>query len=261
MHLLDRTYGWLEAWLTAPGKGPSSVATCDPTQLAAALKPGDVILLEGTSRVSAAIKYLTHSTWSHSALYTGPIPGRVQADGEPDVIVEAELGLGIFSSPLSRYFNCHTRICRPVGLEPADVAKLIAYAISRLGGTYDTRNVIDLMRYLLPHPPVPGRWRRKMIALGSGSPTQAICSTLIAQAFEHVGYPVLPEIELLHPNPGEHVSRADLRAIKARRLEILRIRHHSLYTPSDFDTSPYFQVIKPTVEAGFDYHALQWHKG
>jgi hypothetical protein len=99
------------------------------------------------------------------------------------------------------------------------------------------------MRYFLPNPPVPARWRRRMIALGSGEPTRAICSTLIAQAFESVLYPILPE-----------VRRVD----DTSRKEILHIRHHSLYAPRDFDISPFFAVVKPTIETGFDYKMMQW---
>lgn len=40
------------------------------------------------------------------------------------------------------------------------------------------------------------------------------------------------------------------------RREILHIRHHSLFTPRDFDLSPYFRVVKPTLEYGFDYKKL-----
>ncbi|MEO7159189.1 MAG: hypothetical protein ABIX00_01540 [Polaromonas sp.] len=40
--------------------------------------------------------------------------------------------------------------------------------------------------------------------------------------------------------------------------EMLRLRHHSLLAPRDFDVSPYFAVIKPTLDAGFDFHALIW---
>jgi hypothetical protein len=29
-----------------------------------------------------------------------------------------------------------------------------------------------------------------------------------------------------------------------------------LYTPRDFDISPYFQVVKPTIEHGFSYRGL-----
>jgi hypothetical protein len=38
----------------------------------------------------------------------------------------------------------------------------------------------------------------------------------------------------------------------------LHIRHHSLFTPRDFDVSPYFEIIKPTIERGFDFRQLDW---
>jgi hypothetical protein len=55
------------------------------------------------------------------------------------------------------------------------------------------KNITDLMRYLMPMP-VPQRWRRRALALGSGDPTRIICSALIAQAFESVRYPILPKV-------------------------------------------------------------------
>ncbi len=106
------------------------------------------------------------------------------------------------------------------------------------------RNVFDLARYLIQTPPVPGRWKRRMLAIGSGDPTRAICSSLIAQAFQSIRYPVLPHVE-----PGTHPEAAD---------EIHHIRHHSLFAPRDFDVSPYFEVIKPRIEAGFDYRDIVW---
>jgi len=42
------------------------------------------------------------------------------------------------------------------------------------------------------------------------------------------------------------------------RQELMEIRHASLYAPRDFDISPYFQIIKPTIERGFDYHKVHW---
>ena len=44
------------------------------------------------------------------------------------------------------------------------------------------------------------------------------------------------------------------------RREILHIRHHSLYTPRDFDISPFFAIVKPTIETGFDYKQMMWDK-
>jgi hypothetical protein len=40
--------------------------------------------------------------------------------------------------------------------------------------------------------------------------------------------------------------------------EVMHIRHYSLFTPRDFDISPYFQVVKPTISGGFDYHQVAW---
>jgi len=112
------------------------------------------------------------------------------------------------------------------------------------------RNVIDLLRYLLPEPPIPPRCRRRMIALGSAEPTRAICSTLIADAFGRVRYPILPRVER-----RESATRG---VTRFQRSEILHIRHHSLFAPRDFDLSPYFAVVKPTIERGFDYKTMVW---
>ena len=204
--------------------------------------PGDVLLVEGNNHISGVIKYLTQSTWSHAALYVGPLDNRA-TDGEPHTLIEAELGIGVDSAPLSKYSRFHTRVCRPTGLTADDCARVCAYAAERIGFDYDLKNIIDLMRYLFPLP-VPQRWRRRMMALGSGHPTRIICSALIAQAFETVRYPILPK-----------VTRMESRV--ARR-EMLEIRHSSLYAPRDFDISPYFAVVKPTIENGFDYKNLHW---
>ena len=241
----------LAAYLTKPSESYQPPATNRPEQLRSALRAGDVLLVEGNTRISVPIKYLTQSTWSHAALYIGDTLSRGSADPDPPVLIEADLLQGVCAVPLSRYESFHTRICRPVGLLPEDRERIVRAAVARLGQTYDLRNVIDLARYLLPVPPVPVRWRRRMIALGSGEPTRGICSTLIAQLFQSVGYPILPRIETIPaPRPGcdDCVQ------------EILHIRHYSLFAPRDFDISPYFQVVKPTLESGFDYKSLVWDR-
>src|ERR1700744_2817230 len=133
--------------------------------------------------------------WSHAALDVGPLDGRATADGEAHVLIEANVGEGVVSAPLSKYFQFHTRICRPVGLTEDDCTTVCAYALARIGFAYDLKNIIDLMRYLFPLP-VPLRWRRRLIALGSGDPSRLICSALIADAFPAVRYPILPKITL-----------------------------------------------------------------
>lgn len=221
----------------------------DPALLARALAPGDVLLIEGNTRLSVVIKYLTQSTWSHAALYVGPGLGSTP-EGEPKVLIEALARDGVIASPLSAYSHFNTRICRPVRLGDEDRRKVIDYAVNSLGKQYDMRQVVDLARYLLPYPPVPVRVRRRMLALASGDPTRAICSTMIAEAFQSIGYPILPDPEAAAPGarPGAVASYV--------QSEIRHIERHGLFVPRDFDVSPYFAVVKPTIEGGFDFHEM-----
>ena len=234
---------YLNARVTVDGvPGPVPVEDLERT-----VRPGDVILVEGDRRISLAIKYLTQSTWSHAVLFVGDSPGAGMPAGP--CIVEADLAEGVRVAPLSTLAGMHLRICRPFGLEPVDCSRVIAYAIARVGHRYDLKNVLDLARYLLPMPPVPVRFRRRLIALGSGDPTRAICSTLIAQAFQSVRFPILPRIEA--------VPASDPDCDGCRR-EILHIRHHSLFAPRDFDLSPYFDVIKPRGPDDRRYTEMEW---
>jgi hypothetical protein len=241
--VLDTIGKWIANYLQQEVHGYEPFTPSDPDLLRSVIEPGDVLLVEGNNRISGIIKYLTQSTWSHAALYVGPIDGAEEPDGEPHVLIEAYVGDGVITAPLSKYFAYHTRLSRPVGLSYEDRTTVCRYAINRIGFGYDTKNILDLMRFLVPLP-VPQRWRRRMIALGSGDPTKMICSALIAQAFDAVRYPILPKI-----------TRAGSRA--ARR-EILHIRDSSLYMPRDFDISPYFEIVKPTIVRGFDYTTLHW---
>lgn len=222
----------------------------DPEVIRKTLVPGDIVLVEGNSRLSAVIKYLTQSTWSHAALYVGERPGDTAPSGEPNVLLEAEADIGVVTVPLSKYVRFHTRICRPVNLDGEARRKVIDYALNRIGKQYDSRRIVDLARYLFPYPPVPVWFRRRMLAIGSGDPTKAICSTLIAEAFASIRYPILPESVSIN---GKTYGVAPF-----VQSETDHIRKHGLYTPRDFDTSPFFAIIKPTIAAGFDYSSVDW---
>jgi hypothetical protein len=241
--VLDTIGRVIARYLEKPVQGYEPFTPSDPAALRKSLEPGDVLLVEGNSHISRVIKYLTQSTWSHAALYVGPIEGVNTHEGEPHVLIEAEIGEGVVSAPLSKYYPYHTRICRPVGLSQEDCRTVCNYATQRIGFGYDLRNIVDLMRYLVPLP-VPQRWRRRMLALGSGTPTRIICSALIAQAFEAVRYPILPKVTRLES--------------ESARREILEIRHSSLYAPRDFDISPYFNIVKPTLLEDFNYKRMDW---
>jgi len=239
----------LARYLSSPIRDFKPLAVTDADALRHSLRPGDVLLVEGNTRVSTAIKYLTQSTWSHAAMYVGVIPGKAGGGNDPKVLIEADLVDGIRAVALSTYFGFHVRICRPVGLTEAEIHQVVEFVAARLGNHYDLKNVIDLARYLLPEPPVPTRWRRRMLSLGSGEPTRAICSTVIAQAFQSIRYPILPLATDATSESGGGLSQRDVTWAR---------RHHSLFTPRDFDISPYFSVIKPTIEESFDFRSMKW---
>src|SRR6188472_3645403 len=156
MTLLDWIGERIAVQLSKPTSGYEPYAAARPGLVAKTIRPADVLLVEGAhSKINSAIRYLTQSTWSHAALYAGPNAGLGERNGEPLVLIEAELGHGVIASPLSKYDTFNTRICRPVGLTAEDRVDVIRFVTERIGYAYDLKNIIDLMRFFLPNPPVP----------------------------------------------------------------------------------------------------------
>ena len=242
-------------WLTRQGP-PSASPLCDFNRLGFELRLGDVILIEGRSRVSEVIKVITQSPWSHSALYVGRLydirnPDLRQVieyhyDGDPEdqLIIEAMMGRGTIISPLDSYKDDHMRICRPTGLAPADGEAVVAYAVKHLGWDYDVRQILDLARFFFPWSFLPRRWRSSLFEHNAGKPTRTVCSTLIAEAFMSVDFPILPFID--------RDEDGSIRFFK---------RNPRLAAPRDFDYSPYFSIIKYPFLGINDvglYHRLPW---
>lgn len=239
------------------------------------IRKGDVVLVEGDARISAVIKYLTQSSWSHAALYVGdelirkPGPRRERALAEfgehaRHLVVEA-LPQGVVAAPLDKYVDFNLRICRP-RLRPDDLQRLLDEAMVSIGWRYDLQNVLDLARYLLPVSLVPTRFRRDALHFGSKLPTEVICSSLLGRLFGSIGYPVTP-IEEGGPPPERHAMprRPWYQRLLGRESEheytgLFRMRHPTLLTPRDFDLSPYFDIVKFNVLADtrFDYHNIHW---
>lgn len=248
--VLHRIGYMMSCWLSCPRHDQSRLEPVEKhTELF--LKPGDVLLVEGSSRLSVVIKYLTQSSWSHAALYVGSEQALRFGAKNAECFIEADVAEGVRLVGLSEFKGCHLRICRPVGLREDEITSLIDAAGHRLGHRYDLHNVIDLARYCLPLPPVPQRFRKRFLTLGSGDPTRAICSTLIAQAFQSIRYPILPLNSDTSVTTAGYVAKND---------RLLTRRHYSLFTPRDFDVSPYFEIVKPQLINGFDFHQLHWQE-
>jgi len=118
--LARRAGSWLGRWLSQPHHRHGASLPTRLELLAKALQPGDVLLVEGETRVSVAIKYLTQSTWSHAALFIGDAAGRNGPGGTALCFVEADIIEGVRLVELSEFEGLHSRICRPVGLGDED---------------------------------------------------------------------------------------------------------------------------------------------
>ena len=254
--LHDLLWRAITLWLSHEQKGYGSLYS-DYDRLRFEIRPADVLLVEGRSRVSEIIKTVTLSSWSHAALYIGRLHDledqttreyvRYHYSGEENepLIIEALLSEGTIIAPLSKYRDHHLRLCRPKGLSRADAERVIRYCVSCIGLGYDVRQLLDLARFLFPYGVLPRRWRSSLFAHNTGAPTRTVCSTMIADAFHQVHFPILP----LMVDQGEQLS--------------LKQRNSRLSTPQEFDYSPYFEIIKyPLYD--FDelavYRKLPWDK-
>ncbi len=253
--LLRWPYHKATKWLTKEGPPPPS-PLCDFNRLGFELRTGDVILIEGRSRVADVIRVITQSPWTHSALYLGRLYDindpdlrsviEYHYDGDPEdqLVIEAVMGCGTVISPLTKYRDDHLRICRPTGLSPGDAEGVIAYTVKHLGWDYDVRQILDLARFFFPWSILPRRWRSSLFQRHAGGPTRTVCSTLLAEAFAAVEFPILPFID-----------RADDGSLRFFK------RNPRLFAPRDFDYSPYFSIIKYPYLGLSDvglYHRLPW---
>lgn len=213
---------------------------CDFDRICHEVRPADVLLIEGRSRLSRIIQKITLSPWSHSALYIGRlhdiedpqlrelIQKTYQGPPSDQLLLESIIGKGTIISSLKYYENDHIRICRPDGLSHSDAQHIVAHATQSLGTQYNIRNFFDLGRFLLKSKLIPPRWRSTLFTYGENNkPTKDICSAMIAESFMSVGFPILP-----------HVQKND-----QGELEFIK-RNPKLYAPCDFDYSPYFKIIK-----------------
>jgi len=260
----------IERLLTTPLPHYERRVANDLAKLKRYVRKGDVILVDGEQRVSLVIKYLTQSSWSHVAVYVGDAPLRREPERRSEftaafgneaehLIVEAQME-GVVLSPLSKYLANNIRLCRPHTLRAEDRDRVVAELLARVGHRYDLKNIVDLARYFFPVSFIPRRFRDRALTIGSGETTSVICSSMIAEAFQRVGYPILPKVELLE-NQALSPSRW-ARLLRRHPSQIGRYFKEipTLVTPRDFDLSPYFEIIKFNAieETKFDYRKIRW---
>lgn len=259
--MFSKVYNWVFntfiQWLTTdrPYEG---IPLCDFERIRYELRPCDVLLIEGRSRVSDIIRGITQSSWSHAALYIGRLHDiedprirnilstHFKGSADTQLLIEGIMGEGTIVTKLSAYEHDHIRICRPRGLSRRDAQNVISFSIQKLGAAYDVRQIFDLARFLLPWTILPRRLRSQLFELNAGESTKTVCSSMLAEAFASVEFPILPLVK-------QHAEQG---------IELIA-RNPKLYTPRDFDYSPYFDIIKyPFVEfADYAmYRKLPWNR-
>ena len=238
------------------------------------IRKGDVLLSQGDQRISAVIRYLTQSQWSHAMLYVGDeilrrggaLAERARTLYGPEaehLLVDA-LPEGVTFTTLAHYAHYNVRICRPHRLRPEDLETILADAIAAIGWRYDLRNIVHLAWYYLPAEMVPTRFRAPGRQLGSAVRTKVICTSLCGELFDRVGFPVLPRIEHSPGDaafgPAQGLLPRLLRRSRRASPGIFRRHHPSLLAPRDFDLSPYFEIVKFNVirDGNFDYQRIRW---
>jgi len=200
-----RVLDMITRWLNQEATAENNLAPLTSFErLCYEIRPGDVILVEGRTRVSEVIKLITQSPWTHSAIYIGrlyeledrPLQNKLVSEYRLDMdkpyIIEALLGEGTVIYPLEKYAKDHLRICRPKGLSPEDTRRVTRHAIDKVGSDYNIRHLLDLARFMLPYSFIPRRWRSSLFSHHAGMQTRTVCSTMIGEAFQSVRFPILP---------------------------------------------------------------------
>ena len=78
----------------------------------------------------------------------------------------------------------------------------------------------------MPWPLLPRKWHSTLFNYKPGTRTKESCSSLLAEAFQSVNFPILP------------LLKTDGKSLKLYKT------NPRLYSPRDFDYSPYFDIIK-----------------
>src|SRR3990167_9392636 len=109
-YLKNKLYQWLVY------EPPSAeLLAFDFNRLKYEIRPGDVLLIEGRSRISSVIRSITQSSWTHAALYIGRqidfedeeileiLKRHTDAKDKTRLILEGLMGRGTVVEPLTTY--------------------------------------------------------------------------------------------------------------------------------------------------------------
>ena len=194
-----------------------------------ALRPGDVILIEGEHWVSDWIKVFSYHTWTHCVMWVGEspiLPKGVNRDfvEKGGNVVESLMKdadgnkRGIVLTNLDKYQDCNLRICRPMGITRDRLRLAIRFVLDHIGCEYDELNLTEFVHFTFANDNDPTK------PIGQLDDGKFTCSSLMAAAFDSVEFPI---IHFYDQTQNVYVPY-----------------HPTQVQPKDFDLSLNFQIIK-----------------
>jgi hypothetical protein len=276
------------ALLTRPGTPVHGADAPNIPALKETLRLSDVILVSGTSRISYVVKVLTLSPWSHVVLYIGDRSDLLTEEEKKDwtdqfgkeslkhLVLDADPLHKVHLRPLDDYKQYMLRHCRPDALTKEDKKKVADCALKQLGKHYDVGHIIRLMFFFAVPWELFPQGVRRFVTDFSLSEHDTICSRVLAEAFESVGYPIRPTY--IQYGQGT-LSRGALRISKGLRhrgktaFRLLRggkigsafsrladdryteihLRGARHVTPADYDLSRFFSIRKCEDDLNVEY--------
>lgn len=212
---------------------------CNYDHAAQILQPADVILVNGTAPADKRIKAITESQWSQALLYLGrlhdikdPSLRAMASDYLPcqsntQLLLKVDLVHGVHLITLSELQDAQLRICRPSGLTDNEKQSVIRYSLSRLESHKKHAWWPAIRLLLVPWSLFPRHWRKPIFKLLAGRRLRRAVGGTVGDSFSFIQFPVLPLVK------QESGGKTKL------------YRHYPMvFYPSDFDLSPYFDVLK-----------------
>lgn len=283
---------WAVKFMTTPRAVYSTNEVTNVRALKRRLRPGDVLLVSGSARISYVVKVMTVSHWSHAVLYVGDRRDLLTEEETllwsktfgnaalKHLVIDADPVLGVHLKPLDESIGLLIRHCRPEALSSDDLGRVIDHALAQLGKRYDIKHVARLLLFFgFPWEFLPESLRRFFVEFRL-SESDTICSRVLSEAFHSVGYPIRPYQVMQNRsslyNTAVNVAtavthrgrstlrllaggrfRAAFRRMTDERYTELHLKGTRYITPSDYDLSRFFSVIKDSGDLGIDYRALR----
>ena len=286
--IVERTVERAVKALTDPLHTQNPLDVSNIISLRSRLKPADLVLVCGTARISRVVKVLTISKWSHVVMYVGDRRELLSIEEQKEwtdkygqeslehLVIDADPIRKVHLKPIDDLTGLMLRHCRAEALSENDSEKVITEAISQLGKRYDVKHILRLLVFfafpweLLPE--VARKWVRDFTL----SEDDRICSRVIAEAFHSVGYPIRPLKIVTYKATSKNSIAKLARGLRQRRKSATQLllrgkispalkrltRSKSIeihlggprhITPSDYDLSRFFSIIKDEEDLNIDY--------